>query len=246
MIKNSLLLFLLFISCTVIAQELKTIEKRPSRNVHYSEKYTVLKSNKKIKEGFYERRRRNGSLDEVGSYKNNEKHGFWTSFGMQGIDTISAGAFRNGKKIGEWRYFNRGTLDFIFDWTSQKCVIYNWRNSSKEIQCEINGKMEIIMVDHPPLIIPEVSGNVYRKIGRNLRYPASAQDNNIQGEVILGFTVDTEGKSSKIKILKGLTDDLNKEAMKVFSEINFTWYPAYVGGESITCKYKYPINFRLK
>ncbi len=57
-------------------------------------------------------------------------------------------------------------------------------------------------------------------IYRHLRYPAIDMKTGIQGKVIVRFQVTTEGKIEKIKVVKGLTPSMNKEAVRVVKKIS--------------------------
>ena len=56
---------------------------------------------------------------------------------------------------------------------------------------------------------------LYEYCGRNIRYPAYAADNNIQGTVIVKFVVEKDGKIGEIKIVRGVDKNLDYEAMRV-------------------------------
>lgn len=56
---------------------------------------------------------------------------------------------------------------------------------------------------------------LYEYCGRNIRYPAYAADNNIQGTVIVKFVVEKDGKIGEVKIVRGVDKDLDREAIRV-------------------------------
>ena len=66
--------------------------------------------------------------------------------------------------------------------------------------------------------MPEFPGGtdaLLKFVGENLRYPEEAQNNNIQGRVILKFVVNPDGSVDRIEILKGVDQLLDDEAIRV-------------------------------
>jgi len=95
--------------------------------------------------------------------------------------------------------------------------------------------------------IPEFPGGMqkfYEYIARNIKYPESAQDNNVQGKVFLSFTVEKDGDLSDIKITRGLGSGTDEEAVRVL-EGSPKWIPGIQNGKPVRVKYNLNINFTL-
>jgi len=60
----------------------------------------------------------------------------------------------------------------------------------------------------------------------NIIYPVSARKANIEGKVYTSFVIDTNGKVGEIKIINGLSNDINKEVIRVIS-IMPNWVPGF-------------------
>lgn len=81
---------------------------------------------------------------------------------------------------------------------------------------------------------------------KNLKYPAAAQENNIQGRVIVSFVVNKDGSIVDPKIVKTANDQsLDKEAMRVVSAMP-KWIPGKQRGKNVRVKYSLPVTFRLQ
>lgn len=78
-----------------------------------------------------------------------------------------------------------------------------------------------------------------------LKYPEEAMIMGTQGVVTVEFVVDTEGYVSDVKVVKGIDEELDKEAVRVVSA-SPKWKPATNRGEKVRVKYTIPIEFRLK
>lgn len=61
---------------------------------------------------------------------------------------------------------------------------------------------------------PEKKPNLLEWLSKNLIYPTEAANNLEEGMVYISFTVTPEGKAENIKIKKGNSESLNKEALK--------------------------------
>ncbi|WP_316737769.1 TonB family protein [Pedobacter aquatilis] len=94
---------------------------------------------------------------------------------------------------------------------------------------------------------PEYPGgmkNFYDYLSKNLKYPEEAQERNIQGKVHISFTVEKNGKLTDLKVLKGLDESTNQEALRVFDE-SPNWMPGIQNGKPVRVKYNMSVNFTL-
>ena len=85
---------------------------------------------------------------------------------------------------------------------------------------------------------------VMQYLGKNIKYPAAAQENGIQGRVTVQFVVNKDGSITDVKIVRGIDPNLDKEAMRVVANMP-KWKPGKVGGKPVRVKYAIPVNFRL-
>jgi protein TonB len=85
---------------------------------------------------------------------------------------------------------------------------------------------------------------LYDYLNANLIYPELAQENEIQGTVYIQFKVCTDGKLCDLKIDKGVSKELNDEALRVVSKMG-NWKPAMDRGKPVPSIYKLPIRFTL-
>jgi len=78
----------------------------------------------------------------------------------------------------------------------------------------------------------------------NLRYPKSAREKGIQGQVILRFLVKENGSISDIQLIKGIDWKCNHEAVRLVEKMP-KWIPAKLNGKFVKAYYSLPINFKL-
>jgi protein TonB len=83
-----------------------------------------------------------------------------------------------------------------------------------------------------------------RYLTKNLQYPEEAQNNEIQGQVVVKFIVDKEGKVSDVEAISG-PNELRDEAVRVIKKSG-SWTPAIQNGRKVKSYKSQPINFRLE
>jgi len=82
-------------------------------------------------------------------------------------------------------------------------------------------------------------------IAKNLKYPVIAQENGIQGKVILRFVVSKSGVVDKIEVVRSLDPACDKEAVRVVKTLQ-RWIPGKQNGVNVSVFYTLPIAFKLE
>ena len=78
---------------------------------------------------------------------------------------------------------------------------------------------------------------------QNMRYPKTAEKQGIGGKIIVQYAVDTFGNTIDVKIIKGVRDDLDKEAIRLIKLLK-DWIPATLNGHKTTHYLMQPFTFR--
>jgi len=84
----------------------------------------------------------------------------------------------------------------------------------------------------------------YKYLGKNIRYPAVARENNTQGRVIVNFVCERDGSLTDIKVVRGIGDGCDEEAIRVI-KASPKWSPGIQNGRPVRCSYTVPIAFTL-
>lgn len=79
---------------------------------------------------------------------------------------------------------------------------------------------------------------------KNLIYPSVSLELGNQGKVYVSFIIEKDGAISNVKIVKGVDEDIDKEAIKLI-RYSPKWKPAKQNEKSIRVKVTLPINFTL-
>jgi periplasmic protein TonB len=96
--------------------------------------------------------------------------------------------------------------------------------------------------------MPEPPGGIaelMKFLGKNIKYPTIAQENGIQGRVVVEFVVNRDGSIVDPKVVRGVDPSLDKEAVRVIMSMP-KWKPGKQGGKTVRVKYTVPVTFRLK
>jgi len=87
--------------------------------------------------------------------------------------------------------------------------------------------------------------SLMKHVIKNFRYPARAQEEGIQGRVIVKFVIQKDGSIDEISVLRGVNKDLDKEAMRIVTKIP-NIIPAQVDGDNVKVSTMLPITFKLR
>ncbi len=79
----------------------------------------------------------------------------------------------------------------------------------------------------------------------NIKYPEAAQNNGVEGTVVLSFIVNKEGTVSNVTVVRSVGHGCDEEALRVVESFP-RWIPAIENGEYRDAKLNLPIHFRLE
>ena len=78
--------------------------------------------------------------------------------------------------------------------------------------------------------------------------PKLAQDNGVQGTVVIEFIVDERGKVDRIKVLQSpdqLLTDATIKALEGVNSLTSGWRAGKVRGKVVKTKFTLPVSFKL-
>lgn len=103
-----------------------------------------------------------------------------------------------------------------------------------------------VIVENPEVVPAFPGGEIelYKWLARNIRYPEAAVKNNTQGRVVVRFVVNEDGSAGDATVVKGVSSELDAEALRVVGELP-KFKPGTVKGKPTACWFTLPINFKL-
>jgi len=168
---------------------------------------------------------------------------------------------KNGHKHGVQRgWFSNGQIAFVENYKFGKLdgtVTTFWKNGKvkrKDLfdrgtfvkgECFDSLGIEIPHFDYRVAAqFPGGHDALINYLNHNIRYPVKAQENGIEGKVILQFTVYEDGTIHDIKVLKSVIPELDEEACRVIESMP-KWIPGKRDGKLTRVTYTLPANFKL-
>ena len=92
---------------------------------------------------------------------------------------------------------------------------------------------------------PGGQGALMSYLASNIKYPVVAQENGVQGRVIVSFVVERDGSISDVKVARSVDPSLDREAQRVVKSMP-RWSPGKQNGSTVRVKYTVPVVFRLQ
>jgi len=91
---------------------------------------------------------------------------------------------------------------------------------------------------------PGGSKALMQYIANNIRYPAIARDNHIQGTVVLKLIIEADGSISEVELLRGIGGGCDREAIRLVKNMP-KWIPAQQNDRNVRVQVILPIRFKL-
>jgi TonB family protein len=156
-------------------------------------------------------------------------------------------AEKDGKKVGSSteiqlsiKFNNDGKLVQSWQLTSSYPNLSSISESSKEKSIE---KDAFTFVEQMPEFVGGVNA-LMNFMQSNVKYPAEAKQNGVEGKVMVQFIVDEQGKVIEPKIIKGIGYGCDEEALRVINLLK-EWKPGRHNGKAVKVKMVIPFVFKL-
>jgi protein TonB len=159
-----------------------------------------------------------------------------------------SGELDHRTKVGVWEYYG-------YTPSKEKVVVQRYDHTAKQliyfrpgddrpyrIQSS-PGVWTSRLVDRPPLFIG--GDPALAEYTTQLQYPQQAVARNIQGQVTIGFAIDTLGQASDHRVLRSIGGGCDQEAMRVARTIPNEWIPARIGSRAVPAEYELTLTFRM-
>lgn len=82
-------------------------------------------------------------------------------------------------------------------------------------------------------------------VAKQIVYPETAKENNVQGRVMLQFTVEKDGRVTNVKVARGVDPELDREAVRVVQS-SPKWKPGKQRDRAVKVTYTFPVYFQLR
>ena len=113
----------------------------------------------------------------------------------------------------------------------------------QEVKQEVTQKIFDVVEQQPSF--PGGQSALLSWLSSNIHYPPVAEENGIQGRVVVSFVVEPDGSISNVQVVRGVDPSLDKEAVRVTKAMP-KWVPGKQNGQAVRVKYNLPVTFKLQ
>lgn len=161
----------------------------------------------------------NGIIDTFGNYKSGKRDGQWSIYTL------------TGRLLGHLMYKEGDLL---------------WSKDTLQMKRYMDSLRALPKIDTESSF-PGGAAGWLRYLNKNLRYPDDAVNKRIEGQVIVGFVVDTVGRiaETSVWLSRSVEFDLDEEAIRIILN-SPAWNPASRNGRLIDAYKRQPVIFKLQ
>lgn len=197
-----------------------------------------------------------GKLEDYGTYQSNEQVGTWTRVDSTG-KKLSTTTYSKGKRNGAYKIWNaNGQLMEEGRYENDVKVDSTIFKNSYISPSSDDSPFTTMVEEMPYLAICATvkdkkerqecsTKQLLESLYRDLKYPASARENGLEGTAILQFTVKKDGTLTDIDILRGLSNDIAAACLDAVRTLP-AWEPGRQHGKPVNVRFTLPMKFKLQ
>ena len=207
--------------------DFKTLKDKTSTLIHYT---------------------RNSMKRELANYQNGLRDGLSQHFYKDG-KTYSDENYSAGMKEGvSTKYFSNGEVFYSEVYMNNSMINGSYVETKDFSKVRAVEKSIDSLNEEEDQNMPQSLGGekgMMAFIQANIIYPEKAKKFSTQGIVYLTFVIERTGTIRDVKVLKGVTDELDAEALRVLQKMP-AWIPGFQNGFPFTVQFNLPIKFTLR
>lgn len=116
--------------------------------------------------------------------------------------------------------------------------------SDGSLNSNVDNDEKIYSVIEQKPLFPGGEAALLKYIDSNIKYPVKAQEWGIQGTVVLRFVVTKKGKIGKVEVVRSLSPECDKEAIRVVKQLP-DFIPGKQNGQNVSVWYTVPVYYKL-
>ncbi|QCR23023.1 energy transducer TonB [Pontibacter sp. SGAir0037] len=114
--------------------------------------------------------------------------------------------------------------------------LYAQEAKQKQLPCDTAVYQEALPV------FPGGEQALFKFIEENMQYPAAALHDKVGGKVVVSYLIDTTGTVTDVRLVAGVREDLNQEAMRLVAALP-AFTPATQQCKKVSVRYTLPMHF---
>ena len=139
-------------------------------------------------------------------------------------------------------HMKRIILIFIMSMACGAVVAQSEVGTQTEARTAADDEVFVVVEDEPEF--PGGTEALYQYLASNIKYPAEAKAEHVQGLVMVSFVIEKDGSVSGIKVLRDIGGGCGEEAVRVVRQMP-RWKPGRTQGKRVRTQFNLPINFTL-
>ena len=128
---------------------------------------------------------------------------------------------------------------------SERRHTYYGENSSVNLPVRSSDNSKVFDVVEEMPQFPGGPSALFEYLAKSVKYPVVAEENGVQGRVLLTFIVERDGTITDVRVVKSVDPSLDKEAQRVVTSMPH-WIPGKQNGSPVRVKYTVPVTFKLQ
>jgi len=226
---------------TQAQQQLRQVVTKYADSEVIHERYHVLKYNRQLKHGRYQRFDQASNLVVAGNYNDNKKAGIWVEYYL-GNRIKARGNYVKGKKVGIWEYYSPDQVLFEKYNVDNAEVLYlrdDWLQN-------IENADSLDRVPHFSQGFFTLMEMLKEKIG----YPYKPKQLKVEGSATAHFVITEKGQLTDLETTEttGREEDMGfasalENALKQLSKTR--WMPGEMDGKRVAVRMSLTYEFEL-
>lgn len=158
--------------------------------------------------------------------------------------------YKDTQSIIDYDYMER-ELEYIYNFTVALSNLNSAPAFRSEASPERDPSYDDVVAyndcDQRPMFLNSADPRQFMEkwVYQYLKYPEKALMEGTQGKVTVDFIIDKDGKVGDVRVVRGVSPELDAEAVKVISA-SPKWKPGRVAGEKVRVAMTIPVEFRLE
>ena len=161
----------------------------------------------------------------------------FSSFNLHKGDTLVVNGKLSGIRIDYEEY--KGLVDASIE------EVKAGNGEISSVPCNEQTPGSFQLVEDKPSFKGGDANEFSKWVNQHLIYPKEAKESGTQGKVMVQFTIKADGSVSNVKVLKGVSPELDREAIRVVSS-SPKWKPGKQRDKPVAVTYTFPVIFRLR
>lgn len=241
--KTTLTILFCIYALLAFGQKTKVVTKK-YENPWYTEKYSVLKSDKSIKHGSFQKLRYENCVVIDGYYKHGVQDSLWTTYYWRSKQIKKQGSFKDGVRIGKWNFYtSNGELTQTYNFTT-KNVEFSPTPSKPTKILQDGIETSKVLISRPSFIGSSIE--LYDYITpEQMEMSKSGEYDLKTGMVAISFYISTEGKAFDHQIQSGLSPKIDNKCLELVKNIPDLWIPGKDQNGNVVSMYTLYVSFKI-